>query len=89
MRYWGRIWKGGNPCRLSIPGTVGGGRGMDSCHPGCLPWTVPLGHPVTLSPTATGTLSVPWATNSRLSPTAHTPWVQGGVSREQALPAIT
>lgn len=37
------------------------------------------GASVTPVPTAAGTLSVPWTTNSRLSPTAHTQWVQGGV----------
>lgn len=27
MRRWGRTWKGGDPGRLSIPGTIGAGRG--------------------------------------------------------------
>lgn len=27
MRHWGRTWKGRDPGRLGIPGTIGSGRG--------------------------------------------------------------
>lgn len=97
MRHCGRTWKG-DPHRLSIPRTMGSSRG----EPPSAGWTVVTqaacpgvshldapalaGLPITPVPHCYQHPVSTLAHKLRLSPTAHTQGVQGGISRCQASP---